>query len=77
MASKRLDVSIPVKNVPGGVNETGNDTMQRIVAHLEDNDRSETGGDDHMNEDWLRDKKARNMDAFGGPGGTGSSAAPI
>lgn len=77
MAKQRLEASIAHK-MAGGVNDTGNDTMQRIVAHLdkEENDRSETGGDDYMNEDWLKDKKGRNMD-FGGPGGTGSSGGPI
>ena len=53
MASNRL--AAPIKGGNHGVNDTGNDTMQRIVAHLnkEENDRSETGGDDYMNEDWL------------------------
>ena len=60
---------------PGaGVNDTANDTIMNVVATLnkEDNDRSETGGDDYQNEDWLREKRAENMD-IGGPGGTGSS----
>ena len=45
MASQRL--AAPIKQM--GVNDTQNDTMQRIVAHLnkEENDRSETGGDDN------------------------------
>jgi len=42
------------------------------MLNKEANDRSETGGDDYMNEDMLRDKRAENMD-IGGPGGTGSS----
>ncbi len=61
-----------------GVNESGNDTMQHIVAHLnkEENDRSETGGDEYMYDDWKKEKRAGNMD-IGGPGGTGSSGGPV
>ena len=44
-----------------------------VAMNKEENDRSETGGEDYQNEDWLRDKRAENMD-IGGPGGTGSSS---
>lgn len=59
----------------GGVNDTANETLVNVVATLnkEDNDRSETGGDDYQNPEWLKDKRAENMD-IGGNGGTGSSA---
>lgn len=43
-----------------------------VAMNKEENDRSETGGDDYQNEEWLRDKRAADMD-IGGPGGTGSS----
>ena len=57
-----------------GVNDTANDTIGGLMVAMnkEENDRSETGGDDYQNEDWLREKRAANMD-IGGPGGTGSS----
>jgi len=57
------------------MNDTGNnDTIGGLMAHMnkEENDKSETGGDDYQNEEWLRDKRAGDMD-IGGPGGTGSS----
>lgn len=88
MASGRLVAQIngqPVQprgaagNAGGGNETTVNDTMAGIVATLnrEDNDRSETGGDDYMDENMLKEKRAENMD-LGGPGGTGSSAsAPL
>jgi len=48
-----------------------NDTIAGVVATLEreKNDRSETGGDDYQNPEWL----GENRDV-GGPGGTGTSA---
>ena len=55
-----------------GVNFTANDTIAHVVANLEKNEQSETGGDDYQNPQWLDDKRAANMD-IGGPGGTGSS----
>lgn len=57
-----------------GVNETGNDTIGGLMVAMnrEENDKSETGGEDYQNEEWLRDKKAAGM-VIGGPGGTGSS----
>ena len=57
-----------------GINETCNDTIAGVVAQLnrESNQKSETGGDESRNEDWLREKRAAKMD-LGGPGGTGSS----
>ena len=59
---------------PGGqqVNDTVNGTMAAIVAHMEENDHSDTGGHHDRNEDWL-DAKAKDI---GGPGGTGSSSGP-
>lgn len=58
----------------GVVNDTANETIGGFVAMLnkEENDRSETGGDDHINYNMLEGKK-HNM---GGPGGTGSSSDP-
>ena len=59
-----------------GVNDTNNDTIGGLMVAMnkEENDRSETGGDDYQNEEWLRDKRAADMD-IGGPGGTGSSVS--
>ena len=59
---------------PGAVNDTANDTITNFVVqlHKENNERSETGGEDYQNDDWLKEKKGEKMD-FGGPGGTGSS----
>lgn len=53
-------------------NDTVNDTIGGLMVEMnkEENDRSETGGEDYQNEDWLRDKKD-----IGGPGGTGSSSS--
>ena len=54
------------------VNDTNNDTLFGVVATLnkEENDRSDHGGDeDYQNPDWLREKRAENMD-IGLPDGT-------
>ena len=58
------------------MNDTNNDTIGGLIVAMnkEENDRSETGGDDYQNEEWLRDKRAADMD-IGGPGGTGSSVS--
>ena len=52
----------------GGFNDTCNDTLVNVVATLnkEDNDRSENGDENYQNEEWLKDKRAANMD-LGGP----------
>ena len=59
-------------NAPGqsGVNETNNDTIGglMVVMNNEENDRSETGGDDYMDENMLREKRAGDMDLGGGTG---------
>ena len=39
-----------------------------VVMNNEENDRSETGGDDYMDENMLREKRAGDMDLGGGTG---------
>ena len=43
----------------------------------EENQKSETGGDSYMDEEILREKRARMMNLGGDPAGTGSSAANL
>lgn len=63
-------------NQPGGVNDTANDTIGGLMVAMnkEDNAISETGGDEYMNDEMLREKRAANMN-IGEPGGTGSSTS--
>ena len=55
---------------------TANDTIGGLMVAMnkEDNAISETGGDEYQNEEWLREKRAANMN-IGEPGGTGSSTS--
>ena len=48
MNNSRIPHLVP-RGATGGVNDTCNDTIVNVVATLnkEDNDRSETGGDDY------------------------------
>ncbi len=62
----------------GAVDQSANETIQGIFANLEkeENDMSDTGGND-QNPEWLFNtkKNGQPVDQFGGPGGTGSSSS--
>lgn len=58
----------------GGMNDTNNETIGGIYAMLnkEENEKSETGGDDHIDYNMLGASRKN----FGAAGGTGSSSDP-
>ena len=65
-----------------GTNVFGNDMSNcedtigglMVEMNMEPNDRSDSGGEGEQNDDWLKDKRAGNMD-IGGPGGSGSTSS--
>lgn len=76
LASGRLQGAggVTIMKSGGKVNDSANETIGAMYAMLnkEENDMSETGGENHIDYDMLKEQK-RNM---GAPGGTGSSDDP-